>query len=76
MLLLENEKSLQMHKKSMGSLNPHAITHFSRVVSNYDLHELAGGLPLHALAAPNVHPSSKRGREVCNPTRKSNIPIK
>ena len=43
--------------------------------SNYDLHEKAGGLPLLTLAAPNIHPSSERGREVCNPGRKSNIPI-
>ena len=43
--------------------------------SSYDLHEKAGGLPLSALAAPNIHLSSKRRREVCNQAEKSNIPI-
>ena len=50
------------------------MTRFSRNASDYDLHETAGGSPLLTLAAPNVRPSSKRGREVCNPERKSNVP--
>ena len=39
--------------------------------SGYDLHKKAGGLPLHAITAPNIHPMSKHwtgglqtGREV------------
>ena len=44
------------------------------VCANYDLHVMAGGLPLLVLAASNVHLSSKRRREACNPIRKSNIP--
>ncbi len=51
-----------------------AFARYSRNASDYDLHEKAGGLPLLALAAPNVHRTSKRRREVCNPDRKSNIP--
>ncbi len=58
----------------MGSEAPHAFTRFGRNASDYDLHEMAGGLPLRAFAAPNVHPMSKHGREVCNPAGKSNIP--
>ena len=61
--------------ETWGAEAPHALTRFSRSASNYDLHEKAGGLPLLALAAPNVHRTSKRRREVCNPGRKSNIPI-
>ena len=38
--------------------------------SNYDLHEMAGGLPFLAFTAPNIHLSSKRKREVCKPVRK------
>ncbi len=53
-----------------------APTRHSRNASDYDLHEMAGGLPLLALAAPNIHRTSKRRREVCNPDRKSNIPVK
>ena len=63
-------------KTTWGVETPHAKTRFGRVASNYDLHDMAGGLPLPALAAPNVHLSSKRRREVCNPGGKSNIPIK
>ncbi len=51
---------------------PHPLRPYA---SNYDLHEMAGGLPLRAFAAPNVHLMSKHRREVCNPTGKSNIPI-
>ncbi len=53
-----------------------SLTRFSRVASNYDLHEKAGGLPLRTLAAPNVRLMSKHRREVCNPARKSNVPNK
>ena len=49
---------------------------FGRDTSNYDLHEKAGGLPLPTITAPNVHPSSKRGREVCKQAGKSNFPSK
>ena len=35
---------------------------------------MAGGSPLRVCAAPNVRRLSKQGREVCNTTRKSNIP--
>ena len=35
------------------------------VCTVYDLHEKAGGSPLNVITAPNIHPSSKRGREVC-----------
>jgi len=78
---MKNTKSLHLlivfcNKKTWGAETPHAITRFSRNASDYDLHEMAGGLPLQPLAAPNVRPSSKRGREVCNPGRKSNIPYK
>ena len=59
--------------KNAGSKNSLRTRH-SRGVSSYDLHEMAGGLPLPAFAAPNVHLTSKRRREVCNPTGKSNIP--
>jgi len=62
-----------MGKKTWGAMLPmHPLWPYASI---YDLHEKAGGLPLLALAAPNVHPTSKRGREVCNPGRKSNIPI-
>lgn len=61
-------------EKTWGPKPP--CTRFSRSASNYDLHEMAGGLPLTTFSAPNIHPSSKRGREVCNPAGKSNIPLK
>ena len=51
------------------------MTRFSRIASDYDLHEMAGGLPLRTLAAPNVHLMSEHRREVCNRARKSCIPI-
>jgi hypothetical protein len=41
-----------------------------RVHPDDDLHEKAGGSPLCSLSAPNIHPSSKRGREVCKPRQK------
>ena len=41
---------------------------------SYNLHVLAGGLPLAVLSAPNIRLQSKLRREVCNPTEKSNIP--
>ena len=44
--------------------------------SKYDLHVMAGGLPLPALSAPSIHHMSKHRREVCKPADKSNIPIK
>lgn len=34
-------------------------TRFSRTASNYDLHEMAGGMPLHTVTAPSVHPRSQ-----------------
>ena len=61
--------------KSAENYSPRYTRH-SRVAPSYDLHKRAGGLPLLALAAPNVRHTSKRRREVCNPDRKSNIPIK
>ena len=42
--------------------------------SNYDLHEMAGGLPLRTITAPNIHHMSKHRREVCKQVGKSNIP--
>ena len=30
---------------------------------------------LNVFSASNVHPSSKRGREACNPTEKSSVPM-
>ena len=35
-----------------------AKTRFSRNASDYDLHEMAGGLPLQTITAPNIHLSS------------------
>ena len=58
----------------MGSKAPHAAPALA-VRVQCDLHEMAGGLLLMTFAAPNVHPMSKHGREVCNPAVKSNIPI-
>ena len=46
----------------------------SAVCANYDLHVMAGGLPLLVLAASNVHLSSKRRREACNPTKEVKHP--
>ena len=51
-------------------------TRYSRNASIYDLHEKAGGLPLHAITAPNIHRQSKQRREVCKQAGKSNVPIK
>ena len=65
-------KSLQKIKKR-GAEAP--APRFSRMHLDYDLHEMAGGSPLTTISAPNVHPSSKRGREVCDPAGKSNVPI-
>ena len=41
------------------------LTRFGRHASNYDLHVMAGGLPLPSITAPNVRLTSKRRREVC-----------
>ncbi len=62
------------NKKSMG-VSSHAQTRFGRNASDYDLHEMAGGLPLQTVSAPNIHHISKYRREVCNQVRKSNIPL-
>ena len=62
-------------KKTGGTEVPPAIPRFGRNASDYDLHEMAGGLPLTILTAPNVHHRSKQGREVCKPMGKSNVPI-
>ena len=43
--------------KTQGEKLP-APTRHSRGVSSYDLHDKAGGLPLPAFAAPNVHLTS------------------
>ena len=67
-------QKIKIHKKTWGP-KPPCRTRFSRNASNHDLHEKAGGMPLPTFAAPNVHPTSKRGREVCNPAGKSNFPI-
>ena len=61
--------------KKHGEQKPPMPTPLWPCASNYDLHEKAGGMPLPTFAAPNVHPTSKRGREVCNPAGKSNFPI-
>ena len=45
-------------------------TRHSRIASNYDLHEKAGGLPLQTITAPNIRRLSKQGREVCKQERK------
>ena len=45
-------------------------------VSNYDLHEMAGGSPLRFITAPNIHRTSQRRREVCKQNRKTCVPIK
>ena len=58
----------------MGSRSS-PCTRFSRDASDYDLHEKAGGMPLQTITAPNIHPTSKRGREVCKQARKSNVPV-
>ena len=52
------------------------MTRFGRNASDYDLHEMAGGLPLAVITAPNIRDMSKHGREVCKQTGKSNIPNK
>ena len=62
--------------KKHGGPRPPMSPRFGRDTSNYDLHEKAGGLPLPTITAPNVHPSSKRGREVCKQAGKSNFPSK
>ena len=61
------------NKKARGTEVPLA-PRFSRNASDYDLHETAGGMPLAAITAPNIHLSSKRRREVCKQTAKSNVP--
>ena len=62
-------------QKTWGAEAPHA-PRFSRNASDYDLHEKAGGLPLQTITAPNIHPSSKRGREVCKQERKLTSQLK
>lgn len=42
--------------------------------SSYNLHERAGGLPLCMFTASNVHRTSWRRREACNPMKKLSIP--
>ena len=53
----------------MGRNSP-CNTRFGRNASDYDLHKMAGGWPLCAITAPNIHPLSKHGREVCKQTQK------
>ena len=68
---------IKIHKKGIGEKNLTLCqTRFGRIASDYDLHEMAGGLPLPVITAPNVHHTSKRRREVYNPCRKSNVPYK
>ena len=62
-------------KKTWRANALHAENPALAVCAGYDLHFYAGGSPLPILAAPNVHLSSKRRREVCNRAGKSNIPI-
>ena len=57
----------------MGRNSP-CNTRFGRNASDYDLHEMAGGLPLPIITAPNIHHTSQRGREVCKQIGKSNVP--
>ena len=59
--------------KNTGRRSPRAIP-LRPCASSYDLHDYAGGSLLRTLAAPNIHLSSKRRREVCNPARKSCVP--
>ena len=58
------QKEYPEKQKNMGDRSP-PCTRFSRNASIYDLHEMAGGLPFHTITAPNIHPTSERGREVC-----------
>ena len=66
---LKNKKVYNFSQKRRRDLTPCARTRFGRVASSYDLHDMAGGSPLLVLAASNVHLSSKRRREACNPTK-------
>ena len=72
---IKKEKVYNLHKKSGEFSLPGSKNPLRPCAPIYDLHETAGGSPLTALAAPNVHPSSKRGREVCNRAGKSSVPI-
>ena len=63
------ENGLPEHKKTWGAEAPH-VPRFSRNASDYDLHEMAGGLPLQTITAPNIRRLSKQGREVCKQERK------
>ena len=49
----------------MGSRNFPRLDPLWPYASDYDLHEMAGGLPLPTITAPNIHLTSKRKREVC-----------
>ena len=59
-----NQRNKMSHTRGCGSAR------FGRVHPDDDLHDKAGGSPLCTLSAPNIHPSSKRGREVCKPMQK------
>ena len=65
---------MEPYEKNMGSKSSPCHTHFSRNASDYDLHEMAGGLPLATITVPNIHLSSKRRREVYKQAVKSNFP--
>ncbi len=65
-ILLHSAQENQKETEDRSSVS----ARFGRVHPDDDLHEWAGGLPLCDLSAPNIHPSSKRGREVCKPTQK------
>lgn len=60
--------------KKHGELSLPMSPRFGRDASDYDLHKKAGGMLLHTITAPNIHLSSKRRREVCKQTQKSNVP--
>ena len=66
-------KMVLLHSGALGVETPNAVYPLWPYASDYDLHEKAGGLPLCALAAPNVR---IKMREVCNRAQKLCIPIK
>jgi len=55
----------------LGAETPNAFYPLWPYASDYDLHEKAGGLPLYALAAPNVRIKNagglQSGTEVMHP---------
>ena len=67
--------TLTLWKKRCGTF-PFRISPLWPCAPDDDLHVNGRwGAALDVFAAPNIHPTSKRGREVCNPTEKSSIPM-